>query len=231
MRLLLALCALSLSGAAQAQTITEEATRQEALRTVARFGACLVGGHRSQVVQIMEAAPGSEREAGLVRELANVGGVCLTRASRSAADQVRLAIQPATWRGPLAEALYRRDFIALGHPRPFAREFASLPDLVALAGDAAVPTQVLGGVLLGAFAHCVVEAAPADALALIDTLAASPQERAAIDRLSPRFGPCFPGGRTMRINRPMLRGFIAEAVYRYSVALVQARAQPGGGAR
>ena len=87
--------------------------------------------------------------------------------------------------------------------------------------DAALPRStsatVHHGKLLN-FAECVVKAAPEDARALVLSAAGSKRETAAIATLTPTFGPCMSPGVSIKFNKGMLVGLIAEAYYRWANA-------------
>lgn len=116
-------------------------------------------------------------------------------------------LDPRLVRGSIYEAMYERDFASGG-----ARTFDSVPPL-------AMPTQGTNPAFEGAllrFGECVVRAAPADARALLASEPGGGDETSAIAALNPRLSPCMTSGLTVTFSAPVLRGVIAEALYKLS---------------
>jgi hypothetical protein len=73
------------------------------------------------------------------------------------------------------------------------------------------------------FGECVARAAPADTHRLITAAPGSSEESAAIGVLSPRLSPCMQQGLRVTFSAPMLRGVVAEALYKLSRGPAAAR--------
>jgi hypothetical protein len=116
-------------------------------------------------------------------------------------------LDPRLVRGALYEAMYDRDY-ASGGPIDFAN--APAPTVP---GDGVNPS--LDAALLQ-FGACVVRAAPADARALLASQQGSSGEAASIAALNPHLSPCMVRGLTITFSAPMLRGVLAEAMYKLS---------------
>lgn len=110
-------------------------------------------------------------------------------------------------RGALFEALYNRDF-----PRATPADFAGRPALAAPEGGVNPPLDAS----LIRFGECIARAAPADAHRLVTAAPGGAEESSAIGALSPRLAPCMQQGLRVTFSAPMLRGVVAEALYKLS---------------
>jgi len=124
-------------------------------------------------------------------------------------------LDPRLVRGAIYEELYARDF-ANGGPT----SFADVPPLALPNGGANPPLE---GALLR-FGECVVRADPGDSRALLSAAFQSPGERASIEALTPHLSPCMQDGLTVTFSAPILRGVVAEALYKLSRASAAPRA-------
>jgi hypothetical protein len=77
---------------------------------------------------------------------------------------------------------------------------------------------------------CVIRRDPAAARALIETVPASKEEAAQIQRLLPHLGPCVPAGQSLTLNKPALRALFATGLYR-ALSLLAARPPATGAAQ
>ncbi|MDQ2877963.1 MAG: hypothetical protein M3R41_02645 [Pseudomonadota bacterium] len=83
---------------------------------------------------------------------------------------------------------------------------------------------VANTIALAQFGDCVVRAGTSDARAMVLNLPGSYSENRAVAALIPKLAPCVPAGSKVEFSKPVLRGAIAEAIYRLSVASTQNKA-------
>ena len=181
-----------------------------------RFARCVVRGWRRSVVNVLEQVPGTPNERARLSGAIADWGTCLEPLDR---EDTRLVFQPDVMRGPFAEALYEQDFAA-GQAR--GRSFADLPDPVQLLRRADPGERSYRSAVVGIFAACVAAQHSAEVAALLATRPASREEQAAIGAITPAFGGCFPAGSEFDITVPLLRGFLAEALYRQASTAAEA---------
>jgi hypothetical protein len=118
------------------------------------------------------------------------------------------------FRGALFEAAYRKKFGA--HP---ITSFDSTKNM-SLATAYAKPWSDVGKrhIIVQDLAECVVRGNPAEVHTLMLTSTSSPKENGMVTELSTKLGPCLLSGQKAEISKPSLRAFLAEAIYRLSVA-------------
>lgn len=185
----------------------------EALPTMHDFTICVLRRHRSDVERLitLEGDSPAYRQTGMLV----VDNACVARGAQFRFSWPLL-------RAGLFEALYLRDFASGG-----ALSFAGLPPLPYVGGGAWMNLQDRArNTAILQVAECVVRAAPDDARALLASAVASPEEAALFDRLEPRLAPCHAEGAPAGFRRPILRGLVAEALYRLSLAARRAGAAP-----
>lgn len=121
-----------------------------------------------------------------------------------------LGFQPEVLRAALFPALYKRDF---GRQPP--TEIDKVPPLVVstefdgTGGD--VPDLVFFMRLLG---DCTARAGPASVHELLLTKVGGSGERAALGKVMPALARCLSDKRQLKFSRGMLRGMLAEALFK-----------------
>jgi hypothetical protein len=196
-------------------------SRDEADETMAEFARCLVGSRhlRPQAERYLRAIPTGRNF--------NAAGVrlstpdCLPHAFWS----IRMRFRPGLLRSALFSALYQRDY---GGSPP--GDVKSVPRLVIAAEfdgpEADIPADVVFSRVVG---DCVARADPADVHALLMTKVASGGEKEALARVVPQLAACLPAGRQMAFSRPVLRGLLAEALYKLRGASTAPATAAAGG--
>jgi len=116
-------------------------------------------------------------------------------------------LSPRLVRGAIYEALYDRD-----SANGASATFENVPPLALPDGGA---DPALDGALLR-FGECIARAVPVDSRALLATQPASAEENAAIGTLTPHLSPCMQNGLTISFSPSILRGVVAEALYKLS---------------
>lgn len=190
-------------------------SEEETARTMKRYARCVTSMQRDWVARALESMPMSREEANAMAEAPQqrTHG-CLSEAlpaSFSGYSFLRSRVYAV--RAAFAEALVERDFPE-GRAVP-GRKLAELPDLGTASRQPGLARDVVAALLLGSFGTCGAAREPETALALLRTEPVAASENGVLQRLSTAFAACFDAGRSFRINRAMLRGFLAEGLYRH----------------
>lgn len=226
-RVFLATIALGLSVGGGASAQQESGTRlpkdqewevtesqAKAIQTTHRMAECVVKSRGDQWSQVLAEVPGTAVEAEKTRRLAVEADTCLGMVAGGAYDLTQLRFKPSVLRGPIAEALLERNFYSAVRRRDkLARPF----EMGSAIARPEMSDRTRTSLIVLDFAECVYRSAAADTNALFATEPASPAEKAAIDRLVPRLGPCLSTGMEFTFNPLFLRGALAEAAYRHAV--------------
>lgn len=191
---LAALIAGSNAGAADQAPVA----RADAEDYMQGFARCVVMGNPAKARAILAAPADSAEEQALLMQVAKARSRCLNRNGK-------LKMQGYRLRGAIAGQLYLRTF-----PAPLTD--AAHPDAPIPPVDGFVPLQ--------AYATCVAarDAASADQIVRADLHTEASGQ--AFGRAMPALSSCLDveEGRQMVIDRAVLRGFLAEALYRQRMA-------------
>jgi hypothetical protein len=171
------------------------------------YAACIVRRRRSGVQRFLTLATGS----------ADASRAGSRIASSDCLNNAELRFQAHIFRGALYEALLKTDYRVEEVPASFAQV---PPILYASGPEERLTEKERSWLALHDFADCVVRASPAEAHALIRSDVTSDAEAAAFTRLQPALGPCLTSGSELRFSRPVLRGLVAESLYRLTAAAV-----------
>jgi len=170
-------------------------------KVLADYSRCLAKARRRQVEAFLGTVPFSATAATTAKAIST--DECLMEGE--------LSFNSEALRGPLYQALYRIDF---GTAAP---DISTAPVIdYATASNAADPTQ-MALVNLRRFGDCISRNDPAAARRLTLSVVGSPDEGVAFQRLGPAMGRCVVHGDRISLKRPMLKGAIAETLYRLSV--------------
>jgi hypothetical protein len=190
-----------------------EFSRDQADKAMADFAKCVVSDARlrSQAAAYARAIPaGSAFHAAGARMATPDCVPC-------SFGQVRMRFNAELFRAALFSALYQRDF---GRVPPLP-SFDSVPPLVIASEFAgpedAIPREIVFTRTVG---DCVARADPAAAHRLVTTKVASADEKEALGAVVPRLAGCLAAGRQTAFSRSMLRGLLAEALYKLRQAAV-----------
>lgn len=176
----------------------------EAHRVISAYARCVAARNRPGVLAFLELPPSSSRSGSRAARLATAD--CLYEGE--------LRFNASLFRGQLFEALYRQDYNSL--PLPDLSSTPPLPPL--FPPDAELNDRQRVAMALSAFAECAVRADPAAARRLTLSQVASAAENEAFAALSQTFSGCLSQGIQLSFSRPMLRGIVAESLYRLSTA-------------
>jgi hypothetical protein len=177
----------------------------EARRTMHDFTICALRRHRSDAERMLALEGDSPAYRQLGMQV--IDSQCVARGAQ-------FRFNWPLFRGGLYEALYLRDFGAGA-----ASSFDGVPPLPYIGGGAWMNLQDRArNAAILQVAECMVRAGPDDARALLASAVASPEEEAVFGRVEPRAAPCHAEGAPAESRRPILRGLVAEALYRLSFA-------------
>jgi len=208
-----ALLCLGVVSPAQAQgDESRKASNKDSTRMMLEFAECTVKDRRMkpEVDRFLAMSP-ADPEFGLLG-----GKFAKDRCVPAAMSTVTMRFDSMLFRYSLFEARYRIEF-----GKSAAPVVAGLPPLDVDAefsaagfdprGMSTLPPVVI---FLRQLGECVVRVDVANAHALIVARPYSKQEATALTAVMPALGECMPEGHTMKFSRPMLRGAIAEALYK-----------------
>jgi hypothetical protein len=188
---------------AQAPTATSPQTPQA---EVLRGAACATGQSADPGIALLNTVPRSSEERSQAAAVLRTAQRCL-----HLRDQMATSAFGA--RAAFAEALYEAQFATPATARAPAVGAAPLPR----PADAADQLSVALAPMY-ALADCTVPRHPDLVRAVIATEPRTPEETAALQALHPDFQACVPAGTPQVSYDPrFIRGFLAEALYRWSI--------------
>lgn len=179
-------------------------SKRDARNTTRQFGQCVVQRSPVASLKLVNAAYGGPEYQNLIKNVYAeecLGGGELTMPQKLA-------------RSAVFEGLYLERFGRNG-PVDFSK---SAPIDYAAAYTSPVHEAAGEIVALGRFGDCVARADGVNAKAFILSMPETSAEGQAIAALKPKLGPCVPNGLKITFSRSVLRGAIAEGLYRLSVA-------------
>jgi hypothetical protein len=186
-----------------------------ARKVMQTFGKCIYERSPAKAERFMALPMDVPEYRTLGRQMSDeVGDRCLS-------GDGELQFDDGLFRGALFEAAYRKKFAAL--PATSFEGTQSVGWLPAYAKPWSEAAK--RHIIVQDLAECVVRGDPALAHALMLSSTGSPKEKGIVGQLASKLGPCLMSGQKAQISKPSLRSFLAEALYRLSVA----RTQPAGG--
>lgn len=189
-------------------------SQTEAERTMQLYSDCMVGRrqYQAKIAEFLRTSPDSPQFG--ERGMKLIEPTCMPRAiSRT---QMRMA--PAIFRPALYSALYRTEFKRA--PADVGNR-AKLDYAAELEAGAVAPANYA---YLREVGDCTSRAKPAEVRALILTRIGGDDEKSALAALMPAVQQCVPEGAKLRFSRTILRGTLAEGLYKLSKAPIAAPA-------
>lgn len=175
-----------------------------ARRVMRDFGRCVAREQRFLVERFLRmdrADPNLRRRAiGLATEDCLWGG--------------NLRFREELLRGSLFEALYIRDFQS--HPV----DISGVPPVAYVANEDELGERHRYWLALNRLADCVVRSDPRSARSLLLSDVDTSEERDLFAAIAPRLSSCLVDGASISFSRQVLRGLIAESLYRISTSAV-----------
>jgi hypothetical protein len=207
--------AASGSSSGQSPAPSQAAAPQTPQTEVIRAAACVVGENATAAVALLNTAPRSSEERTQAAALLRTAQRCLRLREPLATNAFGL-------RAAFAEALYETQFATPAAARTPAAGAAPLPRPADAADQLAVALAPMY-----ALADCSAPRHPDLVRALLATDPRTPEENAAFQPLHPAFQSCVPAGTPQLSYDPRFtRGFLAEALYRWSVVQRDGPASP-----
>lgn len=164
-----------------------------------QYAKCAV--QRYEGAELLATQPGSPEEAEVLAEYGRRS--CAAPSSNS-----------GLLRGVVAEQLFKDDFGAIGsQPTRDSIEIFTVDSSELEAMDANGKKRLE----MVAFGTCVAAAYPAKSTELLQTGTGSPAESKLIAEIQPAFSSCLSEGDQLRLEKPELRGVVAEGVYRLAL--------------
>ena len=182
------------------------ASNGEARRVMSGFISCIINREAYKIRPLLD-HPVGEAPTPNWAALADAG--CLEYSGS-------LKFASMLMRGGIYNALYKEDF---GKAEPVVNfedvprityPFASSDSPNSKEADTYRLEMVLG--------DCIARAQPQESRSLVLSDVESPQEQSAVQALLPAISSCLPKGQTLTMNKSTIRGFVAEALYRLTVA-------------
>lgn len=208
------MCAgLAVPAHAQNDEESRAASRKESTRMMLQFAECTarIRKYKPDIDRFLRLSPNDP-------EFGKMGGTfAKDRCVPPAVGTVTMKFDPILFRYGLFEARYRIEFgksqppSMIGLPPLDLDSEFDLPITPDLRGTAALPPLI---VFLRQLGDCAMRYKTAEAHAFVLAKPYSDEEGVALQGLMPALGECMPEGQTLKFSRPMLRGTIAEALYK-----------------
>jgi hypothetical protein len=189
----------------------DNAPQAEARKTAAQVARCMVAAHPQEVGAALDSSFG---DSAWTARLAPILRDCMDAVvkPRMPTQPSQLTFPKLLLRGLLYEAMYTRTFARSSSPKVFDATLRAMYPAVA---EAATPPSLAHDYpALMRIGECAVRAGPAQARALILTDVASKAEEAALAAFQPAWTACLSGRRQLSFSIEMIRGSIAEPLYR-----------------
>jgi hypothetical protein len=174
-----------------------------------QFGRCMVSKSQKRTLVYVGLPLGSEAERKMAGAFLSGENECL---SGNVEDR-RLSFPLQLMRGSIFDAQYIARF-----GRKPVPDLTKIAPIDYAANEAASTSDGAQAVALARFGDCVVRKAPAAAQSLLKSTPGSSVEDGAFRDIGPALGPCLTNGQQFRFSKSLLRGAIAEPLYRLSEA-------------
>lgn len=184
-------------------------TANDARSTMLGYAACVYGRSPGRVKTMLSYPMADARYEQMHRNLFRQYSDCF-----DGGEAAQINFSDTSLRGALYEALYRREFA-----RSAPTDFTAIGKIDYGAGyPQPIDSRYHTAIALGAYGDCVSRRAPADARKLMLATPGLPAEDQIFSSLAPHLGPCLPNGQKLRFSKSVLRGVVAEGLYRLSAA-------------
>lgn len=208
--------------------LTKYAEPADAAKSFKIWIECVAGLDAKWARGVLETLPSTDAETTQFAKREGVDDRCLVD-SRLRMDGRMLTFSSESMRGELARVYVMTDRFARGeHQRIAGAATSWLSD-----GLAALPNGTKydrSALVAYQFAACLADDYWAEARALVGTARGTAEEKAAMSALAPKFEFCLAPGATMSFTLPILRLYLAEAVYHSLTHTPRAAKQPAANA-
>jgi hypothetical protein len=184
--------------------------RDAARATMEAFAACTVSRFTGRAEALADVPVDSPRYERLFRNMYDsYGDECL-----SGMEGGTLSFSSGLFRGALFQALYEREF-----KRDAPTDFSAVTDTGYLQlYSSPLSAEARTALALERFGECVARADARGVQKLLRQRPGSSDEDQAINALRPTFAACIPRDQTIRFSPSILKGAVAEGIYRLSKA-------------
>ena len=174
------------------------------------FAACTVSRYTGRAKALADVPVDSPRYEPLFRNMYDsYEDACL-----SGMEGGRLSFSSGLFRGALFQALYEHEF-----RKDAPTDFSAVTDTGYLRlYSSPLSAEARTALALERFGECVSRADPRGVQKLLRQRPGSSEENEAINALKPRFAACIPRDQTIRFSPSILKGAVAEGLYRLSRA-------------
>jgi len=171
------------------------------------YAACQVGRQPARLAKLLTVRVDTAEYVALMNSLLGFDA-CISSGT--------LVVTPNTHRGALFQALYNREF-KKNTPIDFKDIKSNYRELYP--EDLSVEAQ--NWLSLLAFSECVVRSDPTAVRDLMRSLTGASSEDIAFMRIGPNLNACMPEGKKLTFSKSIIKGLLAESIYRLSLATKQ----------
>ena len=198
--------------------LASTATPDEARIAVSKFAACVVKKKGYRARPLLDQPIGEKGAGSRWAELMNSDCLDEEAVGEKYEEQAEMRFTPMVIRGAIYEILLAKDY---GQETRFD-SFESVKS-VKYAAQAKLPSSAEASYSVAMnIGECTVREATSRSYALLATAIGTKEETAATDALLPAIGSCTPAGVTLEFSMSVIRGMIAEPLYRLTKAKVEA---------
>jgi len=187
---------------AQGKEIRGPAAARAALED---YAACQVGKQPARVAKIVTTRIDTPEYEKLMSTFWDSYDECLSSGG--------IRFRSTTYRGALFQALYNRQYKSKA-PLDFTAVKSGYRELYPEDPSA----EARGSIALINFGECVTKADPYTVRDLMRSLTGAASEDEAFIRLGPKLNACMPQGNQLTFSKAILKGVLAESIYRLSLA-------------
>jgi hypothetical protein len=196
-----------------------DANSNEARAAVDKYAACIVQQNGYRVRPLLDQPVGDKGEGARWIDVLKTKCIDQATVGDKFADQAQMRFSPLVIRGAVFEALLAKDYGNVANVDSFD-EVTS----VKYAPQGAQPSSAEAAYALAMdIGECTVRKATGASYAFLATTVGAKDERAATKTLVPIIGTCTPSGVTMEFSMSVIRGMIAEPMYRLTKAKMGAQ--------
>lgn len=181
---------------------------------VDRYAACMVQKNGYRVRPLLDQPLGDRREGERWLDVLKTKCIDKSTVGTKYEDGAEMRFRPTVIRGAIFEALLKKDYAAAPKQDSFeevaAITYAAQADQPSSREAAYAVTMDIG--------ECSVRKAPALSYALLESGVATKGEMVATKALLPTIGACTQAGITLEFSLSIIRGMIAEPMYRLTKA-------------
>jgi hypothetical protein len=185
---------------------------------MAEYAACIADYKEKQVATYIKTIPYSKQSETSYKPL--IDGECVNKQNFNLTS---ITFDDIQFRASIYDFLYRQAYKNTANldyskvePSTYVAEYS---------GDvSSIPPVTL---VQRKFGDCVVRLAPNEARALLSHKIWSEDEKTRISALSPAMGQCLTSGLQLKFSRTLLRGTLAESLYKFNQRLGASSAQLG----